>query len=89
MAIWWREGLKISSSQVVRISGLSRNYGFSETQMGRGRTHGSVSIRKYITKNDRFVARRAGQMRVRQVGVRVMRQKGVRQTEGRQIKVTK
>ena len=42
MAIWWREGLEISSLQVVRISGLSRNYESSETQMGRGKTHGSV-----------------------------------------------
>ena len=54
MATWWREGPEFNSSQAVRISGLSRNYKFSETQMGRGGTHGSGSIRGYMTKNERF-----------------------------------
>jgi len=38
MVIRWREGLKTSSLQIVRVSSLPRNYEFTETQMGHGGT---------------------------------------------------
>jgi hypothetical protein len=54
MVIRQREGLDFSISREVPVSGLPRNYGFTETQMEHGGTHGPGSIRKYITENEHF-----------------------------------